>query len=86
MNKPPQYIVCAAIRKGNLIICGARHFDSIMRNHIKLLNLDFVNWEQGFIDQYDNFLTREEAFIIANNNHQIQNPTISKSLFSENLY
>ena len=86
MNKAPQYVVCAAIRKDNLIICGARHFDSIMRNQIKLLNLDFCNWEQGFIDQYQTFLTREEAYTIAAKNNQIKQPIHNNTLFSENLY
>lgn len=44
--------------------------------------------EQGFIDQYGNFYTREEAYFVAEENGQI----IKKcggdrvSLFSENLY
>ena len=99
-DKLPQVIVCAAIRKSGHIIAGARHFDSIMRAQIKAMNETFGDWEQGFIDQYDVFLTRDEAWLIADKQGQIRRPYglereytprpanvgDTGMMFSENLY
>ena len=84
----PQLIVCAANRKDGIIVCGARHFDSIMRNQIERMGMDSKNWEQGFIDQKGNFLTREEAHKIASENNQIKRRCggDENKLYSENLY
>lgn len=88
-------IVCAAIRnaRGGIIV-GARHYDGLM--HTALNNcIDWLDWEdhsqiaQGFIDQRGNFLTREEAFDIAEGNGQIIRICGSedkRKLYSENLY
>ena len=92
-------IVCAANRcidiHGNtLIVIGIRHFDVLMHSKIKLcretnLISNNTRWEQGFVDQYSNFLNRKDAYVIAKANGQIirecGNPD-SIELFSENLY
>lgn len=88
-------IVCAAIRirgaEADLIVAGARHFDSVM--HGQLAHMVYLNpgaakkADQGFIDQFGLFLTREEAFKVAEENGQLLNkPTIPGTLFSEDLY
>ena len=86
----PRQIVCAAIRKNGLIICGARHFDEIMRGVIKAMpEPNYCKWEQGFIDQKGIFLTRQEAFTLAKERGQIQTKTGSPdipTLISEDLY
>lgn len=99
--EPPRFVVCAAMRnKSGLIIAGARHFDTVMRAAIKSLNLGFSDWEQGFIDQKGVFMTREEAWKVADARGQIRRPTgwepsleprkanvgDEGCLFSENLY
>lgn len=99
-----QVIVCAAMRKGDVIVAGARHFDSVMRSQIKAMDTDAPQpWggcEQGFIDQWGNFLTRREAWKVADAAGQIRRPTGWEKefqprpanigdeaiLFSENLY
>lgn len=79
-------VVCAAIRKDRLIIAGARHYDSVMRAAIKSMNRpDLFKAEQGFIDQWGVFLSREEALSIARNAGQIEADS-AKMLFSEDLY
>lgn len=86
---PSQVVVCAAIRSVyGVLICGARHFDNVMREQIKLLGLPSTNWEQGFIDQKGQFLTREEAWKIAIYANQIVKRVGGDEgrLFSENLY
>lgn len=47
-----------------------------------------VDFRQGFINQYCEFLTREEAWIIAMNNNQVIRTCYDNQdrLFSENLY
>lgn len=96
----PRFVVCAALRQGDVIVAGARHFDKVMLSQIALMNLP-KKWEQGFIDQYGNFLTRSEAWIVADHRGQIRRPTGFETdynsprpanfgdnglLFSENLY
>lgn len=93
-------IVCAANRhnKSGRIILGARHWDHQMRSQV-LPDYDlalvgkkdhslFLNWEEGFIDQKLNFLTREEAYVIAKENNQIRFRCGGDEgvLYSENLY
>ena len=92
----PRYVVCAAIRFGDLVICGARHYDGVMCRVIKELGgmelihkgLDNNKIEQGFIDQYGVFMSREEAaFIVEANNQSMAEPgKACGHLISENLY
>ena len=82
-------IVCAAIRNEltNKIICGPRHFDMVMRGQIADKRHCLI-MEQGFVDQFGVFLTREEAWEIANEAGQIKYRVGGdhNKLFSENLY
>ena len=97
----PPVVVCSAIKRDNIIILGARHFDPIMRDQLTRSNLDYKGWELGFIDQRGNFLTRKEAWIVADKQGQIRRSTGWEHneyhprpdgvgddglLFSENLY
>lgn len=85
-----QFVVCAAMRNDNgVIICSPRHFDSIACMQVRENEWDL--WrkaEQGFVDQYGTFLTREEAWAIANKNNQVTRRVGGDEgrLFSENLY
>jgi hypothetical protein len=48
---------------------------------------EWVGAEQGFIDQYGQFLTRQEAYTIALEQNQILYPGFdSGTLYSEDLY
>lgn len=87
-------IVCAAVRlKDGLVVCGARHFDSRMRDalcRISTHDMDgtLTGAKQGFIDQYGSFLTREEAWTVAHTNGQIirDHERCIGTLYSEHLY
>ncbi len=73
------------------IICGARHLDDVMRSHAagkRNLRIEWRGAEQGFIDQFGNFLTRERAWKVAAKAGQIRNPLDGRRgyLFSEHLY
>ena len=90
-----QRIVCAANRYNGTetVICGARHWDNTMQEAVKHLNFDHdkVEWIQGFIDQRGNFLTRTEAWTVAEKAGQILrrvggDTARSGTLYSENLY
>lgn len=93
-------VVCAAVRssKTDIIICSPRHFDSTMRRQI---NLNPDHWfytddnddsppvvDQGFVDQFGTFMTREEAYLVAKENNQIIRRCGGDEgvLYSENLY
>jgi hypothetical protein len=82
-------IVCAAIRDltGN-IICGPRHFDSVMHNQLAKMTSYTAPFEQGFVDQRGEFLTRHEAWVVAVESGQIIRRVggDESKLFSENLY
>ena len=89
----PEYVVCAAIKlKDETIICGARHWDKIMcdiADKLRVLEIDCGNAEQGFINQWGVFLSREEAMNIVKKNGQKFNRDRNGRddiLFSEGLY
>ena len=95
--KPASRVVCAAIKNTvtDEIILGVRHFDKFMLEQIERRehHQDRSIWkraEQGFINQLSEFLTREEAYIIAKENGQIIRPDggsgDNKTLYSEMLY
>ncbi len=81
-------VVCAANRHTDgRIVLGVRHFDMLMQNQMG----DDKTWrnsDQGFVDCRGNFLTREEAWVVASENGQIIRRVggDGKKLFSENLY
>lgn len=88
-------VVCAAImnRAGD-IICGARHYDTVMhqqlQNRKEMPDNARAKDAQGFIDQYGVFMDRHEALKVATDAGQINqrrrktNPV--DRLFSEDLY
>lgn len=90
-------VVCAANRfpgtgNGPIIVCGARHFDNVMHAVIDALGLQSQagDAEQGFIDQFGVFMTREEAATVAAEAGQlnVRRPKTvpARQLFSEDLY
>lgn len=84
----PRQVVCAAIRhKGGRIICGPRHHHCIRLAHD--LGIYSNEWEQGFVDQKNEFMTREEAMELAKERGQVQRYSIGEhqtALYSEDLY
>jgi len=87
--KPQQIVVCAAIRVGDVIFCGARHCDSAMWGQAKAADISMKNGKQGFIDQFGDFLDRKEAMEIVKKNGQpfnIERNGGDINLFSEGLY
>lgn len=92
MPRFPRKIVCAAIRcDDGFIVSGVRHFSPDMRETMKRIYGDGY-WkhagEQGFIDQKGEFLSREQAFVLARENGQCPHlpATGIAFLFSEDLY
>lgn len=92
-------IVCAAMRHGvtGTIISGPRHFDRTMHLQIERCG-GSAHWkeghtEQGFIDQFGEFHSREVAWLIARAANQIwrlcggqTSRDEDEELYSENLY
>ncbi len=96
-------VVCAANRvvyyvegfSRHAIALGARHFDPLMRDQIEshwlAMRGSRDQWrasEQGFIDQWGTFMTREEALVVALAAGQriYRCGGDEKRLYSESLY
>lgn len=95
ITKPPSVVVCAACRVDGVVFAGARHWDSVMASQLRALKDS--GWdgnhhaaEQGFINQFGEFLTRAEACEIVRSNGQPfdleRNGGRDDILFSEGLY
>ncbi len=99
MEKKPK-IICAATKVDyfteeknlrSVIICSPRHWDIVAREQFKVMNISqsrVKSETQGFVDQYGDFYTREEAWVVAEKNKQIVRRVGGdhEKLFSENLY
>lgn len=91
-------IVCAAIRAADgELLYGARHYDRHMLRQIEARH-DGAKFhhrhdeDQGFVDQHDRWLSREEAYRLAAENGQLLYPERcgagldGPKLYSEGLY
>lgn len=88
-------IVAAANKYGDVIVVADRHHSAFMNSQLKILKeAGVINTthtrEQGFIDNQGNFLTREEAAVVAKEAGQINQVRLKntpfRELFSEDLY
>lgn len=83
-------VVCAACRfEDGHIILGIRHWSPDMRLSAALQGREIaVKHDQGFVDQYGQWLTRQEAYQIAVKNDQYKPypPSTPGTLYSEDLY
>ena len=89
-------VVCAANKLDDgTVICGARHWDGVMRAVCRKLDdsagRTVTVAEQGFIDQRGRFLSRQEAWEVAEAAGQIArrvggDKSNGGTLYSENLY
>lgn len=79
ISVPGRVVVCAAVvlltNRGRVVIVGPRLFDPIMQAQIERCTLipndGRSMQEQGFIDQWGVFMSREEALIVAYNAGQL---------------
>ena len=89
-NGNTRIVVCAACRHNGIIITGARHYDKLMVATARLIGKELFNphkAEQGFIDQYNNFISRKDGITIAKASGQkLREPDCHAELFSEDLY
>lgn len=88
-------VIAAANKYGDLILVGTRHGSPAMGNQMRAIREDrIIDAEnmgksiQGFIDNHDVFMTREEAYIVARDAGQLNMLRIkgdSDELFSEDI-
>ena len=91
-------VVCAAIRASDGdVLLGVRHYSLDMHKQIDARH-DGNKFkhrhdpDQGFVDQYGVYMTREEAYQVAEESEQIKYPDAcgagldGKKLYSEGLY
>ncbi len=84
-----QRIVCAAMRNSNgKIIASPRHWDPIAHQAVKHSTENWDTAEQGFLTNYAEFVSREEAYKIAIYHNQITRSIgyDTNKLYSEHLY
>ena len=87
-----RHVVCAAAKTlAGQIVPSARHGDTLMHSLITALGANFSRCTQGFIDQYGVFMSRQEAWKVAEAAWQIRkrvegDATVGGTLYSENLY
>lgn len=96
IEKPQQVVVCAACMHltTKSVICSARHWDQRMRETYNFMlgsqaPAPTSRWEQGFIDQFGEFLTRKEALMLAHVSGQkvdMKRNGSASELHSEGLY
>lgn len=91
MNDIPQRrVVCAiAQHRSGVILCSPRHFDSTAYQLIDAIGFaeGWHDANQGFVDQWGVFMTREEAHVVATEANQIIRRCGGDGvLYSENLY
>lgn len=83
-------VVCAANKTTlGLIILGVRHCDEIMVKTARAMQASLDNTEQGFYTNWQRFVAREEAMMIAKEQGQILRPDRTHNpnvLYSECLY
>ncbi len=81
-------VVCAANKVGELIAIGVRHGCPLMVINATAIGMDLRGSEQGFIDQYGVFMTREEARAVALEASQVVDMAELRAahLYSEDLY
>lgn len=93
-DKSKEYILCASVKYGDIIINGRRHKDCyIILRQFKpnIKEEDEPGREfQGFLTSKNRYVSREEAFIIAKEQEQIIHHMfdndLSGKLTSEDLY
>ena len=91
-----EYILCAAIKYKDSVICGHRHSDCYKT--LKQLTGSYTTSEdtpptredQGFITSLNRYVTRNEAYLIAKEMnqmwHNMHDGVIENILISEDLY
>ncbi len=89
--KLPRLVVCAAmLMDDDHVITGVRHYSPEMRETLRRSYGDGYHKrvkQQGFVDQMGVFLSREDAWIVAENASQIRRQVSGPGdLYSENLY
>jgi hypothetical protein len=80
-------VVCAANRYGEHIILGVRHHCPLMNKMLDLAGINAFTREQGFVDQWGNYMDRQEALLVLKTNGRwIRSEDYLDELYSENLY
>ena len=97
-DRTQRRVVCAAIRASDgSVLIGLRHYSPDMREQISNRNdgqkfAHRMDEDQGFVDQWGVFMSREEAYIVAEKAGQIiyrdacGTGLTGPKLYSEGLY
>ena len=101
IDKRFEYILCAAIHvddgkhyehqpkniSSGIVICGRRHHNCFIPISKIWPDVNAYKKTQGFLSSHDKFYNREEAYIIAKKNGQLQfDDDNGRTLLSEDIY
>lgn len=88
MQMPHRYIVIGAIKRGGIVFTGLRHGhiirDMVECGYLTDMNKPVLDSEQGFVDDLGNYLTRDQARMVAIEAGQV--PIDHGTLYSEDLW
>lgn len=76
-SAPQRRVVCAALKAQGSLVIGPRHYDHTMHEQIdvRVYSGEDRSWwrvaDQGFVDQWGTFMTREEAWAVATAARQV---------------
>jgi hypothetical protein len=81
-------VVTAANNYNGVIVLGVRHFCPLMRYTLHRFGIKGSSpHEQGFVDQWGNFMDRKEALVVLKTNGKfIRDDDYLDELYSENLH
>ena len=82
-----QVIVCAAVRIAGKVLPSVRHWDAFTRDLARSTGATGKE-EQGFLDNRGQFLTRQEAWVVAEAAGQIKydHNKCPGTLYTEHMY
>jgi hypothetical protein len=94
MEYQKEFIVCAAMMYKDIVVPGRRHNDcyTLIESLLGDVNTEDIpkRENQGFLTSHNRYVSREEAFTIAQENnqiwHNVHGDAKEGSLVSEDLY
>jgi hypothetical protein len=81
-------VIAAACKYEKFMVVGARHFSPAMHSQLCAMVESISNGPhtQGFIDQWDNFMTREDAVVVGKASGQLPRDYSGEIVFSEDFW
>jgi len=79
-------LVKSAVCRDGVIVTGKRHCDAIRNAVEQGWKIPIMQSEQGFVDEEGNYYSRKEAMAVAIKSGMMDESSIDKTLYSEDLW